>query len=395
MLVLALLLSLLQPASPRDDAPVLLLTISPGELAWERFGHNALVVDGVAYDWGRFDFGNSTGEVAAFVGRFIQGDMEYGFGAADAELLTDFYVNELGREVTVTALALTPAQKNALRSLLTAEPATYQYDYFTDNCSTKLRDLLDQSTDGALAEGMTERTSTYRTEVDRHTEGSWWLWPALAAGMGTRCDEPITAWEQSFIPGELDRHLDQITIDGRPIVTWRRMVGTPTVLAAATPPNRLPLMGLIGVIGAVTLVATSRWVIGRFLTGCTFAFFGLGGCIVLYLWLFTGHDHAGPNASGLLLAPVSLLLGIAMPMRRPTLKQVLAGGVLLCIMGGLAFMVIAGQHAWPVAAAAVPPQLAGLWIATRTPPPKTLNTTDDHDPSQDEGSDRNTRPRTR
>ncbi|MEM6315875.1 MAG: hypothetical protein AAF743_17430, partial [Planctomycetota bacterium] len=63
-------------STPTAQAPVLVLTVSPGEISWERFGHNALVVDGIAYDWGRFEFGTTTGEKIAFGGRFVQGDMQ-------------------------------------------------------------------------------------------------------------------------------------------------------------------------------------------------------------------------------------------------------------------------------------------------------------------------------
>ncbi|HKN79642.1 MAG TPA: hypothetical protein VJW16_10810, partial [Lysobacter sp.] len=61
-------------ASPRIGV----LTMQPGEVFFERFGHNAIVVDDpaaptpISYNFGFFDLGE-----AGFIGRFVKGEMQY------------------------------------------------------------------------------------------------------------------------------------------------------------------------------------------------------------------------------------------------------------------------------------------------------------------------------
>ena len=83
----------------------------------------------------------------------------------------------LGRPITLQRLNLTPAQKLALRDFLRwneqEENRYYRYDYFRDNCSTRLRDALDHALGGALraATDTIVTPFTYRRESVRLTDG--------------------------------------------------------------------------------------------------------------------------------------------------------------------------------------------------------------------------------
>lgn len=354
----------LQPAST-DEPPILLLTIEPGELAWERFGHNALVVDGVAYDWGRFDFGNGLGDLARFIGRFIQGDMPYGFGAAPADAVADFYAAQLGRHVTVTALNLTPDQHERLRALLAVEPSVYGYDYFRANCSTKLRDLLNEAVEGRLEAALRVPTETsYRAEVNRHTAGLPWLWFALDGGFGSKADEPISRWQQTFLPAELEAALHTVRqADGTPLVVGQAGLGPARRPVPDQPPTRVLPMLLIGGTTALLLLATSRWRVGRLLSALLLAATGLLGLLLSYLWLFTSHDYADWNAGVFLLSPLGLPLAGVMGTRRWRLRRWLAAGVGTSLAIGVVLWWGWGQHSGHVAAALLPPQIAALTVA--------------------------------
>jgi hypothetical protein len=105
-----LLLLFLPAAAGAQELRVYLVTVGPGELSYERYGHNALLfVDpeaegGLAFDWGRFDFDQPN-----FVGRFIKGDMLYSSGVGDGQRTLAFYV-ESGRRVELQRLNLTEDQ---------------------------------------------------------------------------------------------------------------------------------------------------------------------------------------------------------------------------------------------------------------------------------------------
>ena len=97
---------------------VALLTYGPGPLYWERFGHNAIVIDDpaagtrMAYNYGVFDF-----QEKRFLLNFALGHMRYSLGAEPLDVDLATYVPE-GRSVTVQMLNLTPAQARQLAAFL-------------------------------------------------------------------------------------------------------------------------------------------------------------------------------------------------------------------------------------------------------------------------------------
>ena len=141
------------PAAPPAGAPVIsVLTFSPGEIYWQRFGHNALLVReqgrAVVYNYGIFDF-----QQEDFLLNFARGRMQYLLAQEPFAQTLALYRHE-GRAVVEQQLDLTPEQAIALRDFLVInalpENAEYRYDYFLSNCSTKLRDAIDLALDGQL-----------------------------------------------------------------------------------------------------------------------------------------------------------------------------------------------------------------------------------------------------
>ena len=154
MLVLAMLLAMpplaLAAAAPRIGV----MTMQPGEVFFERFGHDAIVVDDpaqpepVSYNFGFFDMAED-----GFVGRFVKGEMQYMLVALPLQDDLQYY-RETGRGAILQWLDLEPAQARGLADELARnarpENARYRYDYYTDNCSTRVRDALDRTLLGAL-----------------------------------------------------------------------------------------------------------------------------------------------------------------------------------------------------------------------------------------------------
>src|SRR5690606_6404786 len=149
-LVLVAMLVLL--ASVAQAAPRIgVATMQPGEIFFERFGHNAIVVDDpsfpepVSYNFGYFDM-----EEPRFTANFIRGEMHYMLVALPLSQDLEYY-RQAGRGVSIQWLDLEPEQALRLAAALAenAKPgnARYRYDYFLDNCSTRVRDALDDALD--------------------------------------------------------------------------------------------------------------------------------------------------------------------------------------------------------------------------------------------------------
>src|SRR4051812_35168994 len=140
------------PAEPGSTLAVYLLTFGWGDVAWERFGHNAIWIrdrargTDITYNWGMFDFNQPH-----FVWRFVTGDTKYWMQAFDLNTILDAYKRE-NRSILAQELNFTPAQRLELQRYVTmnALPQNkfYRYDYYRDNCSTRLRDALDHALGG-------------------------------------------------------------------------------------------------------------------------------------------------------------------------------------------------------------------------------------------------------
>jgi len=139
---------------PGANLDVALITFGPGEEIWERFGHNAIEIrdrsSGQArwYNYGIFDFAQQN-----FFLNFARGLMTYRIAEGDPSEELPVYVEE-GRWVIEQQLNLTPPQRAQLADFLAwntrPDNAQYRYDYFTANCSTRVRDALDAAVGGAI-----------------------------------------------------------------------------------------------------------------------------------------------------------------------------------------------------------------------------------------------------
>jgi hypothetical protein len=136
-------------------------------------------------------------------------------------------------------LDLTPVQKRELRDYLEwnerPENRFYRYDYYRDNCSTRVRDAIDRVTGGQLQRQLRAAPTgtTYRSHTRRLTAGLdpvdlFWF-TGFTYVMGHPVDEPLTAWEESFLPGKLAEHVRTATVTDaagatRPLVRHEQLL---------------------------------------------------------------------------------------------------------------------------------------------------------------------------
>ncbi|MDE2279969.1 MAG: DUF4105 domain-containing protein [Xanthomonadaceae bacterium] len=326
--LLALLLLAVAPArasianAPGANLEVSLVTYGPGDVYWERFGHDALelrdTVSGQAvnFNYGVFDFNEKN-----FFLNFARGRMHYLMDAEPTDDEESYYV-DVGRSITRQRLAFTPAQAAALRDFLlwNLRPANagYNYDYYVDNCTTRVRDALDKALGGIIKASLTPRPGgmTYRQQTDRLMSAQPWLMLLLDLGLGPYADQPLDAWQESFLPYELQTNLRGIRVpDGhggtQPLVRDEQLLSPNhvTVPPAQAPDLRLPL-GAAGWALAIALALTARrWRTLHALLGSIWLVAaGLVGLLLLALWTLTSHHAAWANANLLLFSPLAFLL---------------------------------------------------------------------------------------
>ena len=311
--VFALLFALPVLATPRIGV----MTMQPGEVFWERFGHDSIVVvdpakgEPVSYNFGFFDPGEP-----GFIGRFIHGEMQYSLVALPLREDLQNYQDE-GRGVSIQWLNLTSAQAESLQAALelNAQPqnSRYHYDYFRDNCTTRVRDVLDRALGGQLHRQLVGSSNgeTYRSEATRMASPAPWMRFGFELGLGPSSDVPLTHWDDAFLPQRLADSLATAMNNGLPLVGATEQL-LPHRLAPAPDEAALPLWPflLAGFVAAALILAFGRKR-PRLLATCAlplWLFCGVFGVVSSYAWLATRHWVAATNHNLWLLNPLALLM---------------------------------------------------------------------------------------
>ena len=308
--------------APGANLEVTLITYGPGETYWERFGHDAIELrdsvsgEAISFNYGVFDFNERN-----FFLNFARGQMHYLMDAEPTVDDTPYYV-DAGRSITRQRLALGAERSAALRDFLLwnlqPQNAGYNYDYYVDNCTTRVRDALDKALGGILKTQFSARAGgmTFRQQTDRLMAAQPWLMLVMDLGLGPYADQPLSAWKESFLPMVLQAQLRQVRVsDGHggttPLVQDERVVSPNRLESppANAPDLRLPL-GLAGLlIGALIVVSRRTWPLGYALLGTLYLLAaGLIGLLLLALWTLTTHHSAWGNANLLLFNPLAFLL---------------------------------------------------------------------------------------
>ncbi|HKU60250.1 MAG TPA: DUF4105 domain-containing protein [Gemmatimonadales bacterium] len=379
------------PAPPGSQLTVYLMTMGPGSLVWERFGHNAIWIHDPssppdqAYNYGLFDFQQQN-----FLLRFIKGQMWYWMDGFPAESYVGAY-RRTNRSVYLQELNLPPAARLELQRFLrwNQEPAHrfYHYDYYRDNCSTRVRDALDRVLVGAIR-AQTDSVpagTTYRFHTQRLTANDPLIFTGLLVALGQGVDRPLSRWEEMFLPMEMREHLRGVSVpgpDGRPaplVVSERTLFESTATPPPPVPPRWLARYLFLGVIlgsaaawlGGVARRESSGRVAFGLMAGGWELLAGLGGVILAGLWSFTDHVMAYRNENLFQINPLALLLAVLLPFalrgsaRIGRLAQALALAVAGLALLGLVLKVLPGfdQANIQVIALALPAHLgvaAGL-----------------------------------
>jgi len=366
LFLLAALLPALAAAAPRIGV----MTMQPGEVFFERFGHDAIVVldpatgEAISYNFGFFDPGEPD-----FLARFVRGEMMYHLVAMPvAEDLVQY--RESGRGVRVQWLDLEPAQASALADALAVralpENARYRYDYFTANCATQVRDAIDAAMGGALRSQLAGRSrgNTYRSEAVRLARPAPWMWLGFDLGLGPYADRPLSRWEEAFVPMRLADSLREArNTQGRPLVMAEEEI-LPHRIAPEPPerPRRWWPWLLAGLVGAAAILAARRR--PRALAAAALPLWllcGLGGALLACIWALTAHQAGWANRNLFLLDPLCLLL---LPGALALLRGRAPGRLFRGVLWAVAALAALG---WVLQWLSLQPQYNLPWIALLLP----------------------------
>lgn len=348
-----------------------LITVDVGNNVWDNFGHTALrMVDDnsntdLLFNWGLFD---TSGGVVRFGINFARGIMDYQLGVAPPAWELGGY-QQAGRTVWQDRLRLTQAQKEQLYERLAwnlrPDNIVYAYDYFYDNCTTRVRDYLNEALDGQLhAQTAAPTQRTFRDEVLSHYASLPLIGVSLDVLMNQRIDQRMSQWERMFLPLQLREQLNRLGLlaDSEVLMQFPAPEAGPDpyyLIAVLL----LPLLLLVASLRkasiasfssqpgfALRMPALSYRVLG--LIGLGVALFsGVYGLIMSLGWWISSHQDLHGNLNLLLFWPTDLLgLGIAVRwlvagqpvMMTGARHRLIVSYLLLHVVAALVYLVIGG-----------------------------------------------------
>ncbi len=317
--------------SPRDAIEVRLITFSPhGDLfAW--FGHSALEVrNTITSQAFTFNFGGFYFDFEHML-QFSMGKFTFWSYALETERALVPYKRE-NRHIVFQNLNLTLAQKVKARKRLIEslqpDKRHYQYDHFLDNCSTRIRDIIDEALDGKLKEQTQQPADlTFRGFVHRMTYNYPHIDFLVMFIMNDTIDRPITQWDSMFLP---DRLMAVIQSSQTPFMSNSGHAPLVIKQAEENIGEGIPYYGQKAkaadtvirelIWGAILLVIFGvnaifyihrKKVFLRLYPALVSGFgliFGLLGTMLFFMMCFTEHKDTYWNENILLLNPITLLL---------------------------------------------------------------------------------------
>lgn len=314
VLLLCLFPSVLPALSLSPEAEISVLTCSPGTELYSLFGHSALRVRDsaekidIVFNYGTFDF-----RTEHFYLKYARGLLPYQLSVTSySNFLQNYIADE--RSVWSQTLDLDSLQRQYLFDLLVKnyEPAnrTYLYNFLFDNCSTRIRDIIEKSVGPTLAWHLPREHKSFWNLLDEYLGRIPWIkWGihTILAQSGTR---EATPCQYMFLPDYLMKGLASATSSDRPLV--RR---TETLYQAAPPLSEHPwylspffLLTTVSLLLIFLLIRLRNRILSNAISSLIFAISGLIGCLLIFLGFFTEHPITAPNFNLIWANPLNLLI---------------------------------------------------------------------------------------
>lgn len=286
-----------------DTAQISLLTCGPGDALYSAFGHSAIRIydptQGIdyVYNYGTFDFNTPN-----FYSKFIRGQLDYQLSVSSFTHFRAAYIAE-NRKVIEQILNLSAPQKQALFEYLAInyqpENRYYRYDFFFDNCASRIRDVF-KNVLGEQLQFDTEtinRNATYYDLLQTRLENRQWADFGINLALGLPAHQTAPPYDYMYLPAYMKEAFEHATIthDG----TEKPFVGQQDVVVKVNR-NDQPLPAIMqpqGVFWGVFAIFVLLFVIEvrkkkyyKPLDMVLFTLTGLLGVLLIFLW--TGTDHA-------------------------------------------------------------------------------------------------------
>ncbi len=346
------------PAPPQEAAPlpIFLLTMGPDHsVIFRKWGHSALCVGDQCLNYGVTDFSRPLG----LVRDVLEGKAVFWVSVSRYQDLVAAYALH-DRSIFRQDLELSVEARQALLARVAHDvvpgQSDYIYDHFHDNCTTRIRDYLDEATSGRLREPIALPTPftapgeepTFRGHIRRGLYGDPFLLWLTDVGVGSIVDEPVSSFDAMFLPGAL-RHGVEQAFDAAPT---RLHTGTYGDLLPPDPGSGpyLPWLLGIGLLLSVLILAPGAAAVPRLAIGATAFVTTLVGVVAAAVLLMSPPPEFRTSLVAFAIPASDFLLATRHARWYAPLRLVWGAGFLVALVAG----VLRQPLGWTVLATLLP-----------------------------------------
>ncbi len=338
-----------------SQAEISVLTIGPGTALNDAFGHNIFRIRDrandldVAYDYGRFPF-NEPG----FYLNFAQGKLNYSIGKSKYKDIKDFYIWQ-NRTIEEQVLNLTLEEKQKLLDYLQnnykPENREYLYDFFFDNCATKIKDVLQIVLNNQITfhEPGNFQPQTFRCLIRDKVPANTWGSVGIDLALGSVIDQQATPEEHMFLPSYIHTFFNTATIGDRKLVQSKKTMYQEKPVETNTDVLWSPLV-IFGILGFLILGMTYLDVKTqkrrKILDAVLLILTALLGILILLLWFATDHQATAQNYNLLWAFPLNGILAWQIAKQQPKMWIIPFMKFLVIMLALMSFHWIIGVQAF-------------------------------------------------
>ncbi len=305
-----------------DQAEISVLTVGPGKVLNDAFGHNGFRIKDpvnrrdLVFNYGVYDF-----DTPNFYLKFAQGKLNYRMGLNNYEEFYKQYVYQ-NRSIEEQVLNLSQDEKQRMFEFLVEnyKPKNryYLYDFFFDNCATRIRDVVEKNLNGDLEfRTQTEfETQSFRDLIYEHVPKNSWGSFGIDLALGSVIDKEALAYEHMYLPKYIAVFFDHATIkNGKDLVKEKHVLYQPKEESESNGFLWSPAV-ILGILSLIIIYFTYRdrkkKKRTKILDNLIFLFTGLAGLVMLLLWFATDHEATAFNYNLLWAFPFNLILLLAL-----------------------------------------------------------------------------------
>lgn len=303
-----------------DSAQISLLTCTPGMELYSIFGHSAIRVNDPVlhldkiYNYGTFDFATPN-----FYTKFVTGRLDYMLSTTKFKYFEYEYKVD-NRGVFEQVLNINKSQAQALFTNLETnaltQNRTYRYDFFYDNCATRIRDIFEKSLGDSLVYDTQSYTQdlNFRDLLHPYITHSQWLDLGINLALGLPADKIALPAEYTFLPDHLMDYVSKAYYEK--ITDSTKFAGNVEQIVSYTKINfpkkyLTPLnifLVLLVLFIALTYMDFEKKRITCWPDKVLFSIVGILGVVTTFLWLGTDHFAMNQNLNFIWAMPLNLII---------------------------------------------------------------------------------------